>query len=178
MASAWLGAVVVNTCLQRPRMAAIAMGYFNQREHQVYADHLRQTAGHFREVALRQPRPFWTARSASHAVYDSGEIAQAYERLRRSSTIRLRAIEPLRTRLAPRIRGREIVLEDSLVIPGLPSTVEYTRGVDISKLLEMANRHSDVPELFEAYNRAAEPVALPNFLSALSALVAKGVLEV
>lgn len=174
MSSAWLGAVVVNTCLRRPEMASIALDYFNTRERQVYADHLRQTTAHFREIAVRQPHPFWTGRSEGS---EQAEIASALEDLRRSPEINLRRHGLIGVGRAPQIRGREIVLEEKLVIPGLPSGLEYLLGVHLPKLVAISEQHTQIPDLFEAYNRVAEPVALPNFLSALSVLLAKRVLR-
>ena len=51
------------------------------------------------------------------------------------------------------------------------------RGVDLLQLIELATSHSQVPDLFEAYQRVCPPVTLPDFLGALSVLLAKGVLH-
>jgi len=61
-------------------------------------------------------------------------------------------------------------------MPGLPGALDYFENVDLPRLVEMAEHHTQVPDLFEAYNRAYQPVALPNFLAALALLLAERVL--
>ena len=51
------------------------------------------------------------------------------------------------------------------------------RGVDLVRLVELAPQHRQVPDLFEAYIRRCPPVSLPDFLGALSVLLAKGALR-
>ena len=41
----------------------------------------------------------------------------------------------------------------------------------------MAGEYRQVPDLFDAYNRASQPVILPDFLGALSVLLGKGMME-
>jgi flavin-dependent dehydrogenase len=179
MSSAWLAATVVNTCLRHPDLNAIAIEYFNSRERQVYADQLRQTAAYFREVSSYQEHPFWTARSGAPgdtSFYTEPELLRALDELKGSASIRLRRATGVRVAPAPRIVGREIVVGDGLMAPGVPDGLEYLQGVHLWKLAEMAERHTQVPDLYGAYNRVHAPVALPNFLSALSLLVAKQVL--
>ena len=76
-----------------------------------------------------------------------------------------------------RVNGREIVFGEALASPQLPDGVEYLGGVHLGTLVEMAEGFSQVPDLYAAYNRTCPEVGLPNFLSALSVLVAKGVLR-
>jgi len=45
------------------------------------------------------------------------------------------------------------------------------------KIVALAPEYDQVPELFAAYNRAAPPAPLPDFLGALSVLVGKGMLD-
>ncbi len=68
-----------------------------------------------------------------------------------------------------------MVLEDVLVGPDLPG-VRFLGGVDLPVLVGMAAKYRQVPDLFEAYNRICPPVELPNFLGALSVLLAKEIL--
>ena len=75
------------------------------------------------------------------------------------------------------IEGNEVVLKESLVSPGLPSGARFLGGVDLPRLVEIAGEHSQVPDLFAAYNRICPPVDLGNFLGTLSALLAKGILR-
>ena len=41
--SAWMGAVLLNTCLSRPAMRDAAVEFYNQREHQTFTDHARMS---------------------------------------------------------------------------------------------------------------------------------------
>ena len=58
----------------------------------------------------------------------------------------------------------------------MPSGLRYLRGVDLQRLLEMSGDHSQVPDLFEAYCRIDKAVVLPDFIGALSVLLARGML--
>jgi flavin-dependent dehydrogenase len=180
MQSAWLAATVVNTCLRNTNLASTALDYFDARERQVYSDQMRQTAVHFRTVASREMHPFWTQRSEAPpetAFCTESELSRALDELKCAQSIRLKRAPCARARRVPRVRGREIVLDDALAAPQLPLGIEYLRGVDLWMLAQMAENFSQVPDLYAAYNRACPEVALPNFLSALSVLLAKGVLR-
>ena len=180
MQSAWLAAAVVNTCLRKTDIGSTALDYFDTRERQVYSDQMRQTAAHFRTVAAREMHPFWTQRSEAPpetAFYTDVELSRALDELKRAQSIRLKRAPCVHARRVPRVRGREIVLDEALAAPQLPPGIEYLRGVDLWTLVEMAENFSQVPDLYAAYNRACPEVALPNFLSALSVLLAKGVLR-
>ena len=107
---------------------------------------------------------------------DTSRVADALNQLKRKSSIRLRRAESVRTESRPAIEGREIVLRDALTIPGLSAALDYFENVDLPRLVDLAAHHTQVADLFEAYNRARRPVALPNFLAALAMLVASEVL--
>ena len=70
-----------------------------------------------------------------------------------------------------------MIVEEHLVVPAFPDGVRYIRNVDLLRLSDLAVSHEQVPDLFDAYNRVASPVALPDFLGALSLLIGKGMLE-
>jgi hypothetical protein len=55
--------------------------------------------------------------------------------------------------------------------------VRFIDNVDLTRLVEIAAQYRQIGELFDGYCRRASPVPLPNFLKALSALVARRVLE-
>ncbi|HLJ45310.1 MAG TPA: NAD(P)/FAD-dependent oxidoreductase [Bryobacteraceae bacterium] len=172
MSSGWLAAIVVNTALRNPAMSSVARGYFTARERQVYESQLRQTAAHFRSAGLWADQP-----NDIESFYTNSELSNAFEELKRAPRIQLRRAENVHKAALPRICGNEIVLAEGLAAPGLPAEVEYVHGVHLWKLAEMAEGFGDVSDLYAAYNRACVPVALPNFLSALSVLVAKNVLR-
>jgi len=178
--SAWMGAVVVNTCLTRPTMAEHAIRFFNEREQQTFADHARQSSVQFGELLTRFPTSFWKVRSEltpELRLYDPAELRRAHECLRAAPAVQLRLKQPLQTARVPAISGREVTLVDRLILAGLPPTVEYVQGVNLVQLAQIADRHDQVPALYEAYNGIASPVALPNFVSSLAFLVASGILE-
>jgi flavin-dependent dehydrogenase len=177
--SAWMGAAVVNTCLAKPAMADTAIEFFNQQEKQIYANHARLAAHEFAETAAVFSDPFWSQRihAPEAPLYDAAELAAAYEELRRSERVRFRLRSEIEKRQTPTLRGREIILEQRRVLPALEQ-VEYVHGVDIVTLARMADGASGVGELYQAYVQRHGYAALPNFLSVLSLLVARGVLEI
>jgi len=170
MVSAWVAAVVVNTCLHRPAMREIALKFFDDREREVYAAYLQKSAALLRKAGGRSEF------SETPEVKDNRGLADALSQLKRKSAISLRRAESVRTESRPAIEGREIVLRDALTMPGLPAALDYFENVDLPRLVEMAEHHAQVPDLFEAYNSGFRPVALPNFLAALAMLLAVGVL--
>ncbi|HYL75705.1 MAG TPA: NAD(P)/FAD-dependent oxidoreductase [Bryobacteraceae bacterium] len=177
MVSAWVAAVVVNTCLRRPAMAETALRFYDNRERQVYDDYLRQSATVFR--AAEGKHPFWEHRAEFSATAPAGDragIKNALEQLQRKRVLRLRRAGDVRMEPRPAIEGREIVLRDALVAPGAPEPLDYYDSVSLPRLVELAEQHRQVPDLFEAYNRANPAVPLPNFLAALSSLVARRIL--
>ena len=74
------------------------------------------------------------------------------------------------------VRGNRVRLERHLVNASFTSPVRYCRGVDLVLMTELSGRHSQVPDLFDAYNRVAPPAPLPDFLGALSTLIGYGAL--
>jgi len=188
LASAWVAAVVVNTCLKRPEMRDAALDFFSAQERKMYASSLAQSASYFREAGAQHAHPFWEKRAAVAADGRPGdadeeewkrepEVRAAFEALKQSPAIRLRRAADVRTEKRPAIQGREVVMEDALVSPAMPSGVRFLDGVNLVRLVEIAGNYRDVPHMFEAYNRTAPPVGLPNFLGALSLLLAKRVLK-
>jgi hypothetical protein len=159
MLSGWMAAVVVNTCLRRPEMRQTALDYFDAHEKQVYADCKRRAAELFREASAEFARPFWERRAEEP---EPSGAASALERLKAQPSIRL--IPAVKDGRVPGIEGREVVLLDRI------------EGVNLPRLVEIAPLHTQVPDLFEAYNRAFPPVALPAFLIALATLLARGIL--
>ena len=108
------------------------------------------------------------------------DVLNAFDAVKRAASIRLRAADPVRRRVHPAVEGREVVAETRLVIgdgPDASVAVRYLRGVDLPRLVAMAGAHRQVPDLYDAYQRVGPPVALPDFLGALSVLLGKGVLR-
>jgi flavin-dependent dehydrogenase len=173
-----------------PRLAEAARALYEEHEQRVYEAFEAQAAGFFDEVAADQTHPFWSGRAEAErdlpgdpdvaAFRRDPEVLAAFEALRRSPSIRLAPGPDLRVVKAPAIGDRTIVMDDHLATPSLPRGLRYLRGVDLRRLVELAPAHDQVPDLFDAYNRSVLPVApvpLPDFLGALSVLLAKDVLR-
>ncbi len=188
LASAWVGAVVVNTCLKRPEMRQAALDFFSDHERKMYSSALKQSAQYFREAALRHSHRFWADRAGISADPNwrdtdeeewkrDPEVQAAFDALKNAPSIRLCRAEDVRIEHRPGIQGRQLVLEEALVSPEIPAGVRFLAGVDLIRMVEIARQHSQVPDLFEAYNRVCPPAELPKFLTALSVLVAKRILR-
>jgi hypothetical protein len=177
LVSAWAAAVVVNTCLRKPAMRDAALRFYDDRERRIYEGYLKQTRGWSRAV-LGEER-FWATRSDVEEATPEPEpdrLHAALRDLRARQSIRLRRGEGVERRQKARIEGREVVLGDALAAPGSGEALDFVANVNVSRLVEIAPQHWQVPDLFEAYNRAAAPVELPHFLTALSTLLASGIL--
>ena len=65
LASAWLAAVVVHTCISTPDMREVALEFFDSRERATWLGHRRHTARYYREAAEAHGHGFWSARAAA-----------------------------------------------------------------------------------------------------------------
>ena len=191
LASAWRAAVVAHTALQNPHMAAAAVQLHEGREHRVYTSYSEQTAEVFHAAGQDHRHAFWERRARleeGQGPFDEdGEpnverlrsdpaVLTAFDRLRRSPSIELAAGDELEVVERPTIIDNEVVLEERLATPAVPSGLRYLRGVDVKRLMEISGDHSQVPDLFEAYCRLDKPVVLPDFIGAVSVLLARGIL--
>ena len=132
-----------------------------------------------RSAATSASRPP-TPTSTSTSLRRDPAVLSAFETLRQAPDIRLRRGDQLRIEGRPAVTTREVVLQDRLVLPDWPPGgrgLRYLRDVDLVRLVELAPDHRQVPDLFEAYIRRCPPVSLPDFLGALSVLLAKGALR-
>ncbi|MBZ5560409.1 MAG: tryptophan 7-halogenase [Acidobacteriia bacterium] len=190
LASAWLGAIAVHTCLTDPARQDVALEFFSNWERDVYAKHLGRSREFAREAQARHPHAFWASRAASDDVKDASEpdvardpdVLAAFERFKQSPSIHLALADGVRFEPQPVIRDREIVLEDAFVTQaGLKacatSALRFMGNVDLVRLADIACRHTDVPDVFEDYCRTCAPVPLPSVVGGLSVLVAKGILH-
>jgi len=191
LASAWLAAIATHTCLTHPDRQRAALEFFSSWERDVYATHLGRSGEFARVAQARHPHRFWASRAATGAAgprdaEDADDVRDrrvrdAFERFRQAPSFRLALADRVRFEKRPVVRGREIVMEDALVAPAdaaarATPTLRFFNHVDLVRLAEMACRHSDVPDLFDDYCRTCAPVPLPNLVSGLSMLVAKGIL--
>jgi flavin-dependent dehydrogenase len=188
LASAWLAAVVVHTALTDSSAGNAAVELFTARERSMH-DHLRRgSAALSREAAGAHETPFWSARAEADLVVPGDEwdanalradqrVQLAFEELKRRGSIQLRASDSLEVVRRAIVRGHRVVLDEHLSAPASPAGVRYCRNVDLVTLARLAPRFDQVPDLYEAYNRAAPPAPLPDFLGALSALIGLGMME-
>jgi flavin-dependent dehydrogenase len=188
LASAWLAAVATHTALTSPAMRDEAFGFFNRRERELAASATRPSARFAADAAAGTPHPFWLARANEikddelddapdpAVLANDPDVLAAFEDLRRRPDVRLS--RGLDVRVAPRaaVRGREIVMDDHLFLPAWPGGLRYLRSVDLVGLTELAPHHRDVGDLYAAFVQAHRDVALPDFLGALSVLIARGAL--
>jgi hypothetical protein len=188
LASAWLAAIVTHTCLLQPELQSAALQLYETREALMY--HALQTASadFSRLAASGHAHDFWTERALTDLEVSNGEpdvgalrrdtaVLAAFDALKQAESLSLRQSNNVRRIDLPIVRGNRITLTPHLTNAAFPHGIRYVRDVDLLKLAELASGFAQVPDLYEAYNRSAPPVALPDFLGALSVLIAKGVLE-
>jgi flavin-dependent dehydrogenase len=189
LASAWLAAIAAHTAIATPSMREEALAFFNRRERELAAAAMQSSARVASDAARSTPHPFWLARAEpaenddlegspdATALARDPDVQGAFADLKQRPVIRLR-IGPA-VRIAPRaaVRGREIVMDDHLFAPAWPDGVRYLRNVDLVGLVRLAPAHADVGELFGAFVAEHRDVPLPDFLGALSVLIARGALE-
>jgi flavin-dependent dehydrogenase len=206
LASAWLGAIAVHTCLTDPGRQDVALEFFANWERDVYAKHLGRSREFAREAHARHPHAFWASRAGAGVeareanepdIARDPDVLAAFERFRQAPSIHLTLADDVRVEPRPVIRDREIVLENAFVTQaglkacatadatqaGLKAcataeeSVRFLGNVDLVKLAGIACRHTDVPDVFEDYCRTCAPVPLPSVVGGLSVLVAKGILH-
>ena len=192
LASGWLAAVAAHTALSDSALAGVALDLFDEREREMHAALERQSAGFLAEAAGRHEHPFWTGRAEAvmpeapsagpsvETLRRDPAVLAAFDALRRAPALRLRRGDRLAVVRRPAVTARRIVLEDRLAVPGWADAargIRHLRDVDLLRVVELAPLHRQVPDLYEAYNRVCPPAPLPDFLGALSVLVAKGALQ-
>ncbi len=108
MTSAWVAAVVVNTCLKKPEMRDVALRFYEEREEEVWEGYRAQSAAWYGEER-RDP------------------IEEALADLKRRPAVRIRRVCKVPVEMRAAIEGREIVLKDDLVT--LAELAEHYPGV-------------------------------------------------
>ncbi len=172
LASGWLAAVVVHTCLRTPAMRPHALAFFTSREQEIERHYSRTSRAFLAEAAPNHPEAFWRDRADAPDApgTDAFVLREALEALRAAPRLALRrgdaTIEP-----RPAVRGHEIVLQPHLVSGH--ESIRFVRGVDVIALRELAPQYSQVPDLFEAYGRLHGRVSLHDFLFAIATAVAR-----
>jgi hypothetical protein len=168
-------------------MQTAALELYDSRERAMCDVLRRRFAELSRDAASGATTDFWRARSVNDAG-DDGEpdvaslrrapdVIAAFDEIRRRASVGLRPSDALRRADRPTVRGDRVALEEHLVVPAFRDGVRYLRSVDLVQIVALAPAYDQVPDLYAAYNRAAQPVPLPDFLGALAVLVAKGMLD-
>jgi hypothetical protein len=193
LASGWLAAVVVNTCLDDPSLAPHALALYEQRERAMYSALSRQAAALAGSAGAALDSAFWRARldegespaaprgngdgHEAEALRSDPRVSEAFAELKRRERVRLRPGSAVTKAIRPVVEGERIVLREHLVGGSFDGALCWFRSVDLPHLQALAPEHEDVGALFEAYCRTAAPVPLPDFLAALAALIATDALE-
>ncbi|HET9949580.1 MAG TPA: tryptophan 7-halogenase [Longimicrobiales bacterium] len=197
LSSGWLAALVAHTALSDPSMEPVALELFDRREREVYHSYRAASAPYFAEAAAAYGHPYWIARAeaaarhgehggrAAHADPDALEpwgvpearVREAFDVLRARERLDAVRGSTLRTVERGAVSGDRVVLATHLASDACPEGLRFVRSVDVRPLVELAVRHDDVAELWAAYNAAAAPVPLPDFVTALATAFAAGLLE-
>ena len=175
LASAWLAAVAVHTCLKTPSMRRQALDFYAAREREIERHHAAESRAFLANAARRHDRPFWAERSEDpyETEREADEVRRAFDQLKSDQAFRVVVPPAIRIEPRPFVNGHEIIMAPH-VVPSNAAAARYLHGVDVVRLLELAPTVSQVPDLFELYSRHGEPVPLHDFLLALSTALARG----
>jgi hypothetical protein len=124
-------------------------------------------------VASAEDSDVFPADMSDAALARDPDVLLAFEHLRASDHIRLRASTALRFAPVAIIEGREVVMRDALIVPGLDVPLQFAAGVDLATLARLAAACGEVPALIAAYQAQVGPVPLNGLLTGLSLLVAR-----
>jgi len=198
LSSGWLAGVAAHTALVDPAMSAAALDLYDRRERDVYRSSRGRAADFFEEAARAYGHPYWEARAeasrsagrgaagrggpvvdpeAGDAEVPVAAVRAALERIRARSTLGARRGTHVRALDRPTVVGHRIVWARHLASTRVPLGLRYVRNVDLTRLVDVAPRHADVPDGWSAYNAGAPAVALPDYLTALATAFAVGLLE-
>ncbi len=202
LSSGWLAAVATHTGLADAAMAGAAVELFEEREREAWTRFRALTARFHAQGRDAHGGHFWEARAGGapdagsaaggapphaadlmdtlnpdpSALLGEPAVRAAFEALRASPGVRLEAAPTLRRVRRPTVQGRRVVLEERLASPAVPAGLATVRGVDLPLLVSLTPEHGDPGGLFEAYAAVRGAVPLPDFLFALSVLLAADML--
>lgn len=171
LASAWLAAIVTNTCVTTPAMSAQALAFFSNREREIATQLTQQAKRFLSDAAAGHRHAFWDERSEHDVDHtDADEVRKAFDRLKGAATFHARRGDGARIEPRPCIRGNVIVLEPHVA----DGDIRYLSGIDMVALLELAPACRQVPDLYEMYVNRSGSAPLHDFLQALATAFAKG----
>jgi flavin-dependent dehydrogenase len=196
LSSGWLAAVTVHTALVDATMRDVAVEFYDERERDVHRSYRALAADFFEEAARVYGHAYWESRAtASRAAGgrsatpagdpDAGgethvpvsAVRAALEGIRARASLDARRGTHVRVLERPTVVGRRIMRARHLASSRLPLGLRHVRNVDLMRLVDVAPRHRDVPDGWNAYNAGAPAVALPDYLTALATAFAAGLLE-
>jgi halogenation protein CepH len=188
LASAWLAAVVTRSALEDPARAAAGATLFELRERAMTAGIRRDMVTLARDAAAAQTPGFWTDRQGRieelegaapelELLRSDPAVRRAHEEIRRRPLLAVRMATGAPRVSHPMIEDDLVVVRNHFVFAGIPSPMRYLRNVDLIALADLAPSHNEVPALHAAYRRAGGGGDLPDLVSGLAVLVAKGALR-
>jgi flavin-dependent dehydrogenase len=189
LASAWLAAVVVRSVREDAAMMDHAIELFERREREISAALRRRLAQLASDAAGGHAPGFWDSREVEDAANEQPSepdvaalrgdpaVKAAFEELRAKERVKFSVGRELKRVARPTVREDRVVLGEQLMIPGFGGGIRHLRQVDLVRVVEMAPKFDDVGTLYEAYVREVGAVALPDFLGAMSVLVARAALR-
>jgi flavin-dependent dehydrogenase len=174
VASAWLAAITAHTSLTSPTMRPHALAFFSARERDVAAHLRRESRRVLADAASGHRHAFWEDRAddAEDPPEERDGIERAFARLKSADGLAVTR-GAIGVAARPCIRGRKIVLEPQVVSDD-SNGVRFIRNIDVVALIELAPISSQVPDLYEAYQKRVGSAPLPDFLFALATAVARG----
>lgn len=202
LSSGWLAGIAAHTHLSDPEMREIATAFFDEREREVYRRYRAASASFFGAASEYYGTPYWAERAGAADAASSPEVGAplpgddaldldaiaesvpqpavvgAFEALKAAEVYDLTQGPQLEFVERAAVEGYRIVRQRQLASPTASRGMRYVRDVDLLTLVELAPREESVPATWEAYNRVAPPVSLPDFLTAISTAVAAGFLEI
>jgi len=195
LSSGWLAGITAHSALVDPAIVDDAIDFFDRRERTVYRSFRKVSAPFFSAAAAKYGTAYWEKRAQAAIEAAGGETrsaAEVHDRLTeevpehevRAAFEILRAQDRLAPAEGPTVRyferagieGYRIVRLRHVGSDRIPEGLRFVRGVDFITLIPIAQRHPDVPDGWAAYNSAAPPVTLPDYLTALSTAFAAGFL--
>lgn len=187
LASAWLAAAAVGTALAHPERQTVAIALFASREREMYASYFSRSRGYAREAAGRHHSAFWSARADAElptdqsldpapTIVDTARVRAAFERLKSAAFMDVRLSETAAVVPFGVVRAGEIAVEEAFLIKQSGEELRFVADVDVVALARLAPGYRHVAELYSVYSRQQGPIPLPNLLTALSVLLAHGVL--
>ena len=176
LASAWLAAIVANTCINTPSMQPHAVSFFSSREREVERLHAAAARHFLTQAASGHRQPFWDERfidAPPGTETDTAVARAAFERLKQAPALSVRR-GPITIAPRPYVEEREIRLGPHVVTNDTDPGVRYLYNIDVPALIELAPAAREVPHLFDTYVQRCGPVEFPDFLLAMSTALGRG----